>query len=86
MTPRQQALAFRIWQYCQPLGWNVTTIELANALEQSRYTIHSILRAKGWSNRVRSLATYPAQFYIHGYYPFTAHIEEIVNVQQMRQN
>lgn len=54
-NPRVLALRFRIWQFAEPRGWNVTTSEIAEGLGDltSRH-VGLILRAAGWSGRISS--------------------------------
>jgi hypothetical protein len=54
MTPRSEALAFRIWQYCEPLGWDCTSTEVADVLGVSVWTVSNICKSKGWSERLRT--------------------------------
>jgi len=53
MTPKSEALAFRVWAYAAPRGWDCTHKEVAEALDASPYTIGNISRWKGWSGRFR---------------------------------
>ena len=53
MTPRSQALAYRIWARAEPVGWDVSIRELAAELNASRQTILAVCRAKGWLTRLR---------------------------------
>lgn len=54
MTPKSEALAFRIWAFCEPQGWNVTPGEIAEAVGATTQRIGRVLAAKGWTDRVRS--------------------------------
>lgn len=59
MTPRTNALAYRIWAWASPRGWDVTAGEIADALsdESGQVTpqmVGSVLRAMGWRTRVRT--------------------------------
>jgi hypothetical protein len=54
-SPRTEALAFRIWAYATPRGWDCTATEIADHLETSYRTVSVIARLKGWSSRLRSL-------------------------------
>lgn len=51
--PRQETLAFRIWAFAKPRGWNVTCKEIAENLEVTYQSVGHVLRMKGWSDRVR---------------------------------
>jgi hypothetical protein len=53
MTPRAQALAFRIWQYAEPLGWDCTVGEIADALGVGNRAISHMAEVKGWAIRLR---------------------------------
>lgn len=54
MTPRSEALAFRIWAYCHPLGWDTTVSDIADALDVDAGRVGKILKAKGWTQRLRA--------------------------------
>jgi hypothetical protein len=54
MTPRAQSIAFQIWRYCEPLGWNVTLQELADETNTTKARIGRILKAKKWHTRIRA--------------------------------
>lgn len=51
--PRAMALAFRIWAYATPRGWDVTSVELAEELGAPVPAIIATLRWRGWNTRVR---------------------------------
>ena len=53
MTPRSEALAYRIWAYAKPREWNVTLAEIADALGESHKRVLAICRIKKWLDRVR---------------------------------
>ena len=52
-SPKTEALAFRIWAHCQPLGWDTDVREIADHLGVSFQQVAGICRSKGWSNRLR---------------------------------
>ena len=54
MNGRSEALAFRIWQFCEPLGWNVTHGEIANHIGASYQQVSRICQWKGWAGRLRT--------------------------------
>lgn len=54
MTPKSEALAFRIWAYCEPRGWDVNVTEIAENLEAPLGRVVGVLAGKKWLNRVRS--------------------------------
>ena len=53
MNPKSEALAYRIWAFCEPRGWNVTISEVADALNEPTTTVHNIMRHRRWSSRIR---------------------------------
>lgn len=53
-SPRAMALAYRIWGYASPRGWNVTADELADALDETPQQIGVTVRRMGWANRLRA--------------------------------
>ena len=53
MTPRTQALAYRIWAHCEPIGWNCTHSECAEALGESSRRVAKIAGLRGWQDRFR---------------------------------
>lgn len=53
MKPAAEAIAFRIWAFANPLGWNVTAEDVAAALGVPRMTVLSIAYHKGWTTRFR---------------------------------
>jgi hypothetical protein len=57
MTPRSEALAFRIWQYCEPREWiNITVPEIAEELDECPKRIGSVMKLKGWHQRLNGSA------------------------------
>ena len=50
------ATAFRIWAYANPKAWDVTIPEIAEALDLPQLSVTSILRTRGWLNRVRRVS------------------------------
>lgn len=53
-NPRTNALAFRIWQIAEPLGWNISIPEIAQELNVGVTRIRRTVVLKGWSSRVRA--------------------------------
>lgn len=53
MKPRTEAIAFRIWAYCEAFGWAQTMAEIPEALDLSVQTVSNVLIRKGWVDRVR---------------------------------
>jgi len=58
MTPRGHAIAFRIWQYCQPLGWDCTLAEVADAIDVTLPTVRAVIKRKNWGGRLRVTRTH----------------------------
>lgn len=54
---KREALAFRIWGYCEPKGWDCTASEVAEALGVSWQRVVATLKFKGWARRIRSGVT-----------------------------
>ena len=53
-NPRTEAMAYRIWGYAAPRGWDCETREVADALGVSPASVGAVARRKGWTNRFRS--------------------------------
>lgn len=51
MTPRSQAIAFRIWAYCDPRGWGLTYNEIADETGAPLGAVVAVIKAKGWAAR-----------------------------------
>lgn len=54
MSPKSQALAFRIWAYCDPKSWDCTIAEIAEALDVHPSRVTQVVGAKDWRLRLRS--------------------------------
>jgi hypothetical protein len=54
MTPRSHAIAYRIWAYAGPLGWNCTIREVADAIGVSFGSVKNIAVSKGWAQNFRA--------------------------------
>jgi hypothetical protein len=52
MNPRTAAIAYRIWAYANPRGWDCTVREIADELEESVHSVRGICTSKGWSHRL----------------------------------
>ena len=52
-NPRAAALAYRIWAYCAPRGWNCTITEIADELGEKRNAISLMCYRKKWLDRLR---------------------------------
>lgn len=53
-NPRTEALAFRIWQHCNQIGWNCTMRECARALGEPIARVRRVCAMKGWTGRLRA--------------------------------
>lgn len=54
LTPQTEANAFRIWQYANPRGWDVTRKQIASHTGLSQGDVQHVIRAKGWSGRIQA--------------------------------
>ena len=54
LSPRSEALAYRIWAYANPLGWDCTLSELSEALDAKLESVRNVVSMKGWGGRLRS--------------------------------
>lgn len=54
LSLKSEALAFRVWQVAEPLGWNLTYADAADLLGESRARVRTIAHMKGWTNRFRA--------------------------------
>lgn len=66
MTPRSEAIAFRIWAYATPLGWDCTVNEIAEELGISWQQANRICCAKRWNTRLRHMTESPEGNYFCG--------------------
>ena len=48
------ALAYRVWAYAEPLGWDCTVSEIADAIGASPTAVGRVVSLKGWQTRVRT--------------------------------
>lgn len=53
MTPANEALAYRIWAFCEPLGWNVSVKDIAEEMGCSWQRARTICQHRRWLNRLR---------------------------------
>jgi hypothetical protein len=53
MSLRTEVLAFRIWAFAYPRGWDCTLQELADALDESAARIRAVCQVKKWNSRLR---------------------------------
>lgn len=54
MNLKTEALAFLIWRHANPLEWNMTYVEVAEALGVSKERVRAICSLKKWTNRFRA--------------------------------
>ena len=54
MTAHTQTIAFRLWAYATPRGWDCTVTEAADALDVSLRALMGAIRVKGWGERFRT--------------------------------
>jgi len=55
-NPKSEALAFRIWAYAEPLGWDCTVKDIAEELGESWQRVSRVCVLKGWASRLRNAA------------------------------
>ena len=77
MNPRIEATAFRVWQYCKPREWNVTVVEIADALDLPMTTVRNLCARRGWSNRLRVMGYDTSSARHHDY--LDSAVEEIAS-------
>lgn len=53
MSPYTEAMAFRIWQYANPRGWDCTVGEIAEALDMHPSPVGRVCVMRGWHVRLR---------------------------------
>lgn len=56
-NPKTEALAFRIWAHCEPLGWDTDVKSIAAALGDEWHRIAKICQNKNWIHRLRKAST-----------------------------
>lgn len=54
MSARTEAIAFRIWQFCEPREWDCTLREIADALGLGVQVANGVCKRKGWLRRLRA--------------------------------
>ena len=52
ISPKTEALAFRIWRLCEEDGWDYTPKQIATKLGVKTASVTAALRMKGWLNRL----------------------------------
>lgn len=53
LSAKSEALAFRIWAYASPIGWDCTIHDVAQALGVSARSVGAVALHKRWSERFR---------------------------------
>lgn len=54
LSPKGEALAFRIWAHATPLSWDLTARDIADALDVKVRSVSGVCAAKGWTTRLRA--------------------------------
>lgn len=52
-SPRRKTIAYRIWCYADPRGWDCTAGEIADALDITYQAVGHVCRIEGWTGRLR---------------------------------
>lgn len=70
MSAHTEAIAYRIWAYAEPLGWDCTVKEIAEALGVGWRTVANTCRHRNWLQRLRTESPYftsiiPSEFMPH---------------------
>lgn len=55
MNARQETLAYLVWAHCQPIGWDITMSQCADAIGAPLGRVRGVVQVKGWSGRFRSV-------------------------------
>ena len=58
LSPKSEALAFRIWAYAEPKGWDVLLADVASDLNVDVVRVRWVVGAKQWSGRFRGLSRF----------------------------
>lgn len=75
MNPRSETIAFLVWAYCEPRGWNCTYAECAEHIGCHWRAVVGVARKKGWLNRFRT--ENQSSFYNAGYQEFGYHVQHL---------
>lgn len=51
---KRKALAYQIYNFCEPRAWDVTATEIAEEFDVTYQMVTGVLRAEGWQNRIRA--------------------------------
>lgn len=57
LRAKHMAIEFRIWCVCNPIGWDITMIDVADRLGISQRAVLNAAKRKGWCNRFRAHET-----------------------------
>lgn len=55
LKPRNEAVAFRIWQDCQTHGWYRTIHDIADSVDEPVNRCVQILQMKRWTGRIQRI-------------------------------
>jgi hypothetical protein len=58
ISPKSEALAFRIWAYAHPKEWDVLLTDVAKDLNVSIAQVRWVVTAKRWNSRFRGLSRF----------------------------
>lgn len=56
MKPRTEAVAFRIWSYCEAFGWEQTLEQIAEGVGETSSVIRAVMSARGWITRIKRVS------------------------------
>lgn len=54
MSLSSDTIAFLVWRHCEPLGWDCTLRDVADALGVSVGRVRGVAQHRGWLNRFRA--------------------------------
>ena len=58
LNPKTEALAFRIWAICDPVGWDISVSDCAKQSGERLASVRRVVHLKGWTHRFRSCIRY----------------------------
>ena len=53
-SARTEAVAYRIWAFATPKGWDLTIREIADGIDEPLGRVRRIVVSRGWHHRLRS--------------------------------
>lgn len=56
LSPKSEALAFRVWSYCRDIEWRISISELAEVLGEHPSRLTLLATRKGWLDRFSTVA------------------------------